>query len=151
MANKPLSGFVSALLLCAACGELAAAELLTLFTTPAERQIINSNRYKSDTPVPAIPRPADEPSVEAPSQQRIMEEVSREYRVSGITLSAEGSHTVWVNNVAYQDGEQMPDKSRLKILSGDKVRLRITAPDGKAYFASAGETLKITYLAPAGE
>ena len=139
------------MLFCAASGELAAAELLTLFTTPAERQIINSNRYKSDTPKPVILQPSEEPSVEAPSQQRIMQEVSSEYRVSGITLSAEGSHTVWVNNTAYQDGEQMPDKSRLKILVGDEIRLRITAPDGKAYFASTGETLKITYLAPAGE
>ncbi|MCP4391664.1 MAG: hypothetical protein GY802_25445, partial [Gammaproteobacteria bacterium] len=30
--------------------QLLAADLSTLFTTPQERQIINSNRYKSDKP-----------------------------------------------------------------------------------------------------
>ena len=80
-----------------------------------------------------------------------MEEVSHEYRVTGITLSAEGSDTVWVNNVAYEDGEHLPDKSKLKIFSGNEIKVRITAPDGKSYFASSGETLKITYMAPAGE
>ena len=31
---------------------LLAAELSTLFTTPQERQIINSNRYRSEEPEP---------------------------------------------------------------------------------------------------
>jgi hypothetical protein len=122
-----------------------AAELSTLFTTPAERQLINSNRYKSDEGEPLRPVAAEELQ---PVQQLIRQEVTREYRVSGITVSSDGSHTVWINSFAYEDGEQLEDKSRIKVLVGDDIRVRITTPDGKNHFATSGEILEVTYLAP---
>jgi hypothetical protein len=124
-----------------------AAEILTLFTTPAERQIINSNRYKKDKIETRIVE-VDEVVIEAVVQQLIMEEVSYEYKISGITISSEGPHTVWINALAYEDGEQLEDKSKIKVLAGDEIRVRITTPDGKHHYASSGETLEITYLAP---
>ena len=30
---------------------------------------------------------------------------------------------------------------------GDEIRVRITAPDGKKYYATSGETLEVSYLA----
>jgi hypothetical protein len=122
-----------------------AAELSTLFTTPAERQLINSNRYKSDDgkilrPVETAPR--------LPIQQLVREEVTREYQVSGITVSSDGPHTVWINSLAYEDGEQLEDKSRIKVLVEDEIKVRITTPDGKQYYATSGELLEVTYLAP---
>jgi len=124
-----------------------AAELSTLFTTPAERQLINSNRYKSDDDT--IQQPVEnEMTPELPIQQLVREEVTREYKVSGITVSSDGPHTVWINSLAYEDGEQLEDKSRIKVLLGDEVRVRITAPDGKNYLATIGETISVTYLAP---
>lgn len=139
-----LSGLAVALSL----GALPAggAELSTLFTTPQERQIINANRYKSDEPKP-------EPVVEAetsdlPVQQLVQEEVTREYAITGISISPEGAHTVWINSQIYEDGEQLADKSRVKVLVGNEIRVRITAPDGRHYFATSGEKLQITYLAP---
>ena len=122
-----------------------AAELSTLFTTPAERQLINSNRYKSDDGEPLRPIEAEEPQ---PVRQLIRQEVTREYRVSGITVSSDGPHTVWINSFAYEDGEQLEDKSRIKVLVGDDIRVRITTPDGKNHFATSGEILEVTYLAP---
>jgi len=123
-----------------------ATELSTLFTTPAERQLINSNRYKNDDGVTL--QPVETEAAPEPVQQLIREEVTREYRVSGITVSSDGPHTVWINSLAYEDGEQLDDKSRIKVLVGDEIKVRITTPDGKKYYATSGELLEVTYLAP---
>jgi len=122
---------------------LQAASLSTLFTTPQERQIINSNRYKDDKPEPVQ---TEEVKIELPKQQQMQEEVVQEYRISGITISQDGPNSVWINSVSYEDGEQLEDSSRVMVLDGDEVRVRITAPDGKHYYATSGQTLEISYL-----
>lgn len=123
---------------------LPAGQLSTLFTTPQERQLINSNRYRRDeVKVQAVNVEPDD----SPIQMLVREEVSVDYRVSGISLATDGAHTAWVNAVAYEDGAQLEDGSRIKIFAGDDIRVRITAPDGKQYFAKSGETLTVTYMA----
>ena len=124
-----------------------AAEILTLFTTPQERQIINSNRYKTDEPRPVEPA-SEAVEIELPVSQRMMKEIAASYDVSGITLSSDGAHTVWINRMAYLDGDQLDDNSRIKVMAGADIRVRITTPDGKHHFAASGETLEVTYLAP---
>ena len=131
----------------AAPGAVVAAEISTLFTTPQERQIINSNRYKTDEPKPVAPEP-EEVTIELQIQPTMMEEVAVSYDVSGITLSSDGPHTVWINNMAYLDGGQLDDNSRVKVMAGKDIRVRITTPDGKHHFAASGETLDVIYLAP---
>ena len=64
-----------------------------------------------------------------------------------ISLATDGAHTTWINGVAYEDGARLEDGSRIKIYTGDDIRVRITAPDGKHYFATSGETLTVTYMA----
>lgn len=123
-----------------------AAELSTLFTTPQERQIINTNRYKSDDGT--IQQPVEDEATPEPVQQLVREEVTREYAVSGITVSSDGPHTVWINSLVYEDGEQLEDRSRIKVLVGDEIRVRITTPDGKNHLAKSGETISVTYMAP---
>ena len=108
-----------------------AADLSTLFTTPQERQLINSNRYKDDQARPTVAPVETEQPIQLPSQQLAREEVRREYRISGITVSREGTHSVWINSIVYDDGEQLEDGSRIKVMVGDEIRVRITAPDGK--------------------
>ena len=137
------SGLYALLLVCGA----AQAELSTLSTTPAERQIINSNRYKSEDAAPPAPV---ETELALPIQPTVQEEITLQYTVSGITVSSDGPHTVWINSLAYEDGERLEDNSRIKVIVGDEVRVRITAPDGKNYFATSGETLEVTYLASVG-
>ncbi len=127
---------------------LAQAELATLFTTPQEREIINANRYKSDEPKPAPTVEVEIEESNLPMQQLVKEEVTREYSINGITVSAEGPHTVWINSKIYEDGDRLDDKSRVKVLVGNEIKVRITAPDGRHYFATSGEKLQITYLAP---
>jgi hypothetical protein len=122
-----------------------AAELSTLFTTPQERQIINSNRYKDDRAVVKAPVENEKP-IELPRQQLAQEEVTQQYRISGITVSQDGAHSVWINSIVYEDGEQLEDNSRIKVVVGDEIRVRITAPDGKHYYATSGETLEVSYL-----
>ena len=129
-------------------GVAQAADLMTLFTTPEERQIINSNRYKTDDPKPAPVVEVEEITLDLDIQQLVMEEVKREYRVSGITISRDGAHTVWINSEIYEDGAQLETDSRIKVFDGDEVRVRITAPDGKHYFATSGETVEVSYMAP---
>ena len=120
-----------------------AAEFATLFTTPQERQIINSNRYKDDRPKQVE---AEEVRIELPTQQLVKEEVFQEYRVSGISVAQAGTHSVWINSAVYEDGGQLEDSSTVKVLVGDEVRVRITAPDGKHYYATSGQTVEISYL-----
>ncbi len=121
-----------------------AAELSTLFTTVQERQVIDSNRYKSDDG--ATRRSVRSEAV----PKKVQEEVTRAYRISGITVSSDGPHTVWINSLAYEDGAQLEDKSRIKVLTGGDIRVRITTPDGKQYYATSGELLEVSYRAPIG-
>ncbi len=125
----------------------AAAELSTLFTTPQERELIDSNRYGSGDSKPKV---VVEDTIEVPVQQIYREEVTRQYKVSGITISRDGPHTVWINSTAYEDGAELEDRSKIKVMIGDEIRVRITAPDGQNYYATSGETLEVSYLAAVG-
>ena len=134
----------AAALFAATGGVVSAAELSTLFTTPEERRIINSNRYKTEDAQTTAPTQAE---TGPPVPQLLREEVTREYVISGITLSPEGAHTVWINSKLYRDGDELDDRSKIKVVTGDSLRVRITLPDGQQYYATSGERLQVTYLA----
>jgi len=129
-------------------GQVVKAELSTLFTTPQEREVIDSNRYKSADN--RAPQQVEEKPIEASIPQAYREEVIQQYRISGITISRDGPHTVWINSIAYEDGELLEDNSKIKVIVGDEIRVRITTPDGKNHYATSGETLAVSYLARAG-
>jgi len=119
------------------------AEVKTLFTTSQERQIINANRYK----VEEITRPpVFEESETVFIAPVIREEFKISFVISGITISASGPHFVWINNQLYEDGGQLEDDSLIRVLHDGNIRVRITAPDGKRYFGTSGETVEVTYL-----
>lgn len=139
---------IGGLVLLFSASHVAAAGLATLFTTSEEREIINSNRYRSnDGKVKPV---VVEDIVTAPVPVMNQTKITREYKISGITISSDGPHTVWINANAYEDGEELEDKSRIKVMVGDEIRIRITAPDGKNYYATSGETLEVSYLASVG-
>jgi len=145
MPTKPLTIFITLSLLSLPVTILAAGELSTLFTTPQERQLINANRYRSDE---VKQQPVQEAPVEdSPIKMLAQEEVSVEYQISGISLASGGAYTVWINAIAYEDGAQLEDGSRVKVFAGDDIRVRITVPDGKQYFATSGETLSVSFMA----
>jgi len=119
------------------------ADVKTLFTTTQERQIINANRYKVDE----ITRPPifedTETGFFAPV---IREEFKISFVITGITVSKSGPHFVWINNQLYEDGEYLEGDSQIKVLHDGSIRVRITAPDGKRYYGTSGETVEVTYL-----
>lgn len=119
-----------------------AAELGTLFSTPQERALIDANRYESER-VTREPEQVAEPE---PIKQIVKKEVTKTFRINGVTVASEGPHSVWINDQMYLDGEQLDDKSRVKVIAGKDIKVRITAPDGKQYFGSSGESLEVTYL-----
>jgi len=118
-------------------------EVKTLFTTTQERQIINANRYKNEEIV--------RPSIFEESETEfiallVQEEFKISFVISGITISDSGPHFVWINNQRYEDGGHLEDDSLIRVLHDGNIRVRITAPDGKRYFGTSGETVEITYL-----
>ena len=127
-----------------------AAELQTLFTTTSERQLINANRYKTDREPEVEVVENDEKDL-PPVRYLLHEEVTRAYTVSGVSLSRDGNYTVWINSQSYEDGGKLEDSSRVEVLAGDEIRIRITTPDGKQHYALSGETLDVTFLSPLTE
>ena len=124
-----------------------AAEIMTLFTTPAERQLINTNRYKDDEPEVVTTAPVEETTVEE-IQTPYTEEVRYEYRVSGITLSREGTNMVWINGEAIEEGQRTEDGSRVNVLAGQQIRVQIVTPDGSRFEGEIGDTIEVVYQAP---
>ena len=145
MLNK-LNLLILFLVIGSSVASASGSNLSTLFTTPQERKLINTNRYKSDEVRPRVQSNQEEPAAES-IQQLVQEEVRESITISGITLSNSGPNMVWINSQPYDDGTSMDNKMRIKVMSGSKVKVRITAPDGKHYFATSGETIEIVYLA----
>lgn len=120
----------------------ASADVETLFTTPQERRIIDANRYKSDQIVKPRAQTV-QTEIIAPEAQ---EEINQSFVISGITISNSGPHSVWINNRVYEDGEHLEDNSRIKVLTDNNIRVRITTPDGKIFYGTSGETVEVTYM-----
>ena len=78
-------------------------------------------------------------------QQLIQEEVKTTYSVTGITVSTSGPNTVWINNQVYEEGEHLEDDSHFKVMTGDDIKVRITTPDGKQYYATSGVVIRPGY------
>jgi len=142
--NRVANLLLPAMILAGALGitESVGADIQTLFTTPQERQVINSNRYKTDEIVKPHVEPAQTEFVTPVAQ----EEINKSFVISGITISNSGPHSVWINSQVYEDGEHLEDNSHIKVLTGNNIRVKITAPDGKIYYGTSGETVEVTYM-----
>ncbi len=129
---------------------LQADDFSTLFTTAQERRLIDSNRYKVAEPEKV--ETVVEVEEEEPEEQPVlMAEISSEYQISGITLSKDGVHSVWVNGIVYESGDTLEDGSQVQVLADQDVRARITTPDGGRHVALAGETIQVTYQVPVSD
>ena len=131
--NVTRSALVATMILVASL-QTVLADISTLFTTQQERQIIDRNRYKNE------PMRQTEPQAEKPKaiNELVREEVKKSYSISGISISNDGTHAVWINGQFYEDGELIDGKSRLKVMSGSDIKVRITAPGGKHFFGTSG-------------
>ncbi len=121
--------------------------LSTLFTTEAERRVINANRYKDQAPkAVAVVEPVQEELESV--RELIKEEVRVDYVISGVFVDREGSKAAWVNGKAYFSGDTMEDGSKITI-SGTTVI--ITTIDGNRHRGEGGDVLAVTYLKPVDE
>jgi len=124
-------------------------QLKTLFTTPEERALIDRNRYREEPrvrkPEPVSPAPQPEPAPATP-----MITVEREYRISGISINADGADVAWINGEQYEDGARIDKIVRLRI-NAREGRLKLITPGGKSHVASAGDTVIVKYRKPADQ
>jgi len=103
--NRLLPGLILNLLLFGAAAQaqlpVEGLQLKTLFTTPEERALIDRNRYRHEPrvrkPEPEVPQQAPEPEPVA------MISVEAEYRISGISINADGGWRTYRQDGSSQD------------------------------------------------
>ncbi len=145
MNNLTITLFCSLILI---AGSLRAqtndAEILTLFTTPQERELINKNRYKKQSVKAEVVEVKDE----EPQQERKVEqqEVKLSVRLAGVTLSQGGQNIAWLNGKAFESGSKLDDGSTVYISKKIKNLVQIKTPDGKYHSVTTGETLDVSYF-----
>lgn len=147
MLNKYFYSLIATFLLLSGIDVLAqdSMSLSTLFTTAQERQIINANRHKKEIRSKPRIQPVND---NQPLQVRelIMEEVNVRYKISGISINADGTDIAWVNGQTFENGARMDDGSRLRINNAAIKSVSITTPDGKRHTGTSGETLEVSYM-----
>jgi len=112
-------------------------EIMTLFTTQQERELINKNRYKKQQPatVAAVPEKAVE-----------RKEVKLSIRLAGVTISQSGENVAWLNGKALENGSELDDGSKVIISEKAKTLVQIKTPDGHYHSVTAGETIEVSYF-----
>ena len=119
-------------------------EILTLFTTPQERDLINKNRYKKQAVKAQVvaaenEEPEEEKKIE---QQEILLSVS----LAGVTISQSGQNIAWLNGKAFENGSKLDDGSIVFISSKARTLVQIKTPDGKYHSIATGETIELSYF-----
>ncbi len=121
-------------------------ELLTLFTTPQERALIDRNRYrKTPQKVSAETRP-----VEPEEQQVVLQTVTINPLLNGVSFSQSGQHVAWLDGQAYENGAKLADGSKVVIRAGQSLQVQIKTPDGRFHPLTTGEQSEIKYQKPIG-
>lgn len=119
--------------------------LNVLFSTPQERQLINSNRYKMEEDKTAKPVVAS-PVASNQISEIVKEQVQVNFTVGGISINNDGSRSAWVNGNKYNQGEKMSDGTVVAVNSGANNSVSLVTPDGMSHRVLPGETINITYF-----
>lgn len=131
---------------------LAAADFGTLFTTASERKVIDDNRYLEKR-VKKIEKPKETSvakiEIEEP-QEIIYELISNDYKISGISISADGEDTAWINGKVYLHGDNIEKKTKISINSSQR-KVRFTVRGGKTFYGTSGDTVTVSYRVPITE
>ena len=121
------------------------SEILTLFTTQQERELIDRNRYKKKQ-VKNTVVVAEKPQQEEYIAVEQMEEVTLTVRLTGVAISQSGENVAWLNGKAFENGGKLDDGSKVYINAKKMTQIQIKTPDGKYHSVVAGETFDITYF-----
>ena len=118
-------------------------EILTLFTTPQERALIDNNRYRiSSKKVEATVKQAEP---QQPQKKVIMEDVILTLKLNGVSLNKSGQSIAWLNGQAYENGGKLEDGSTIYIKGVLNAQVKIKTPDGKFHSLVTGESSEIKY------
>lgn len=120
--------------------QLSAQSLQRIFFTPAIRAELDRLRFQVASGV-AIEAPAEEPFIDISGFTDREEEVV--YALGGSMRKADGSYTVWVNDVAYNQGNLPENMELLSPFSQGQLRIRDSA-SGANYDVKPGQVLNLT-------
>lgn len=120
--------------------QLSAQSLQRIFLTPAIRAELDRLRFQVASGVP-IETPAEKPFIDISRFTDSEEEVV--YALGGSMRKADGSYTVWVNDVAYNQGNLPGNMELLSPFSQGKLRIRDSA-SGANYDIKPGQVLNLT-------
>ena len=121
----------------------ARPEILTLFTTPQERDLIDNNRYR----VSAKKEAKATVEAAAPKEQKkvLMQDVVLVIKLNGVSLNKSGQSVAWLNGQAFENGGKLDDGSRVYISGALNAQVKVKTPDGKYHSLVTGETSEIKY------
>jgi hypothetical protein len=120
-------------------------QILTLFTTQQEREIIDRNRYRNE-PEREAEKVAQEPREELKVIPR--QTASLKLMLSGVTITQSGENIAWLNGKAYESGATLTDGTKVIISRKSKNLVQVVTPDGQYHALTTGETKELSYLVP---
>lgn len=121
--------------------QVSAQSLQRLFSTPAIRAELDRLRLQRASGV-VIEAPEEEPIVEIPVFTDA-EEQETIYALGGSMRKADGSYTVWINDVAYDQGNLPGNMKLLSPFSQGKLRIRDSS-SGENFDVKPGQVLNLT-------
>ncbi len=122
--------------------QLSAQSLQRIFSTPALRAELDRIRFQIASGVVIEEEVVDEgPLIDVPFFSDEEEELV--YALGGSMRKADGSYTVWLNNVAYDQGSLPNNMELLSPFSQGKVRIRDTGT-GADFDVKPGQVLNLT-------
>ncbi len=138
--NKLKSLTYVAALIMLVCSHSAFAGFGTLFTTASERKTIDENRYK----VKKVKKITTVANVVKETEEIIYTKVTREYKISGISIANNGIDSVWINNKLWQNGDVMDEKIHISV-NAKQQKVRLTVRGGKTFYGQSGDTVAVYY------
>jgi len=120
---------------------LPAQSLQRIFSTPEMRAELDRLRFQEASGV-VIEEPVEEPFIDIPTVM-INEEKELIYALGGSMRKADGSYTVWVNDVAYDQGNLPENMELLSPFSQGQLRIRDSG-SGANYDVKPGQVLNLT-------
>ncbi|GJM11933.1 MAG: hypothetical protein DHS20C12_03360 [Pseudohongiella sp.] len=120
--------------------QLSAQSLQRMFSTPAVRAELDRLRFQIATGVP-VAETETEPVIEVPTFTSEEQDVI--YALGGSMRKADGSYTVWVNNVAYDQSSLPENMELLSPFNQGKVRIRDSGA-GTNFDLKPGQVLNLT-------
>ena len=121
--------------------QLSAQSLQRMFSTPAARAELDRRRLQLESGV-VIEETVEESLIEIPLFTDD-EEVEIIYALGGSMRKADGSYTVWINDVAYDQSSLPANMELLSPFSQGKLRIR-NSDTGANFDVKPGQVLNLT-------